>query len=512
MTQHSTAPVWTNSLQQHRGRPVDGDLTCDVCVVGAGIAGLTTAYLLAQAGREVMIVDANDSPGGGETRFTTAHLATALDDRYYDLERVRGAEAAKLAHQSHAAAISKIESIIAAEKIDCGFRRLEGHLFAARGEGKTIEKEFKAAQAAGCDVAMMPKPPIASLGNEGCLRFANQATFEPGKYMAGLWRAAEKLGVQFHGRTRVQEVEGGPSPSLKTERGLRLTAKAIVVVTNTPIHTRFALHTKLAGYTTYAIAGPVPRGSVPDALYWDTLDPYHYIRLVTSRDQNTGESDLLVIGGNDHRTGQDDHSDRRWADLESWTRERFPQFGTMKHRWSGMVMETLDGLAYIGRDPGGDANVYVAAGDSGMGMTHGTIAGLLISDLVAGRPNPWEDLYLPSRTPVRTIGDYVSENVRTARPYVDWFTGGDVASIADIPAGQGAVVRSGLTKLAVYKAAEGAVHACSAICPHLGALVRWNPGESTWDCPAHGSRFDATGKVFHGPAHCGLSKTEPPEV
>lgn len=171
-------------------------------------------------------------------------------------------------------------------------------------------------------------------------------------------------------------------------------------------------------------------------------------------------------------------------------------------------METLDGLGYIGRDPGGDQNVYVVAGDSGMGMTHGTIAGLLIPELIAGRKHPWEDLYRPGRTPVKSAGDYVSENLTTARPYVDWFTGGDVAGVADIKPGGGAIIRSGLTKLAVSRDPDGTVHACSAVCPHLGALVRWNPAERTWDCPAHGSRFDACGKVFHGPAHENLATKE----
>jgi Rieske Fe-S protein len=153
-------------------------------------------------------------------------------------------------------------------------------------------------------------------------------------------------------------------------------------------------------------------------------------------------------------------------------------------------------------------NVFLATGDSGMGMTHGTIAGMLLADLVHGRENPWAALYDPSRLPMKAVGELASEGVSTALPYTDWLTGGDVKSVGDIQPGQGAVVRRGLTKLAVYRDDAGSLHACSAVCPHLGAIVRWNPAERTWDCPAHGSRYTATGVVFHGPAHCGLGKAE----
>ena len=276
----------------------------------------------------------------------------------------------------------------------------------------------------------------------------------------------------FYGHTRARDVNGGTPAEVKTDRGATIRPNAVVVATNTPFHTRVAMHTKVAPYTTYAIAGPVPRGSVPDALFWDTLDPYHYIRLITARDRGDRDAstDLLLVGGDDHKTGQDPDPGSRWDDLEVWTRERFPQFGEATHRWSGMVMETLDGLAYIGADPTGEKNVYLATGDSGMGMTHGTIAGMLLTDLILGRPNPWTELYDPSRLPVRATGEYVSEGANMARQYADWLTGGDVKSVDEIKSGQGAVVRRGLTKVAVYpRRARARCTHYSAVCPHLGA-------------------------------------------
>jgi glycine/D-amino acid oxidase-like deaminating enzyme/nitrite reductase/ring-hydroxylating ferredoxin subunit len=510
MSKQSTDPAWKDPLKEFKGPPLTGDLVVDVCVVGAGMAGITTAYLLAQAGRKVAILDHAECPGGGETRFTTAHLASAIDDRFTEVARVRGKEAARLAHESHAAAIDRIETNCKVEGIECGFRRLEGHLFPAPGDEKLILAEAEAAKEAGCAVQLLPEVPVPSLGRGPCLRFANQGTFEPSRYMAGLWAACAKRGVTFYGRTRARDVNGGQPAEVKTERGATVRANAVVVATNTPFHTRVTTHTKVAPYSTYAIAGPVPRGSVPDALFWDTLDPYHYIRLITHRDQDdrAADSDLLLVGGADHRTGQDPDPGKRWDDLEQWTRERFSQFGGATYRWSGMVMETLDGLGYIGADPSGEKNVYIATGDSGMGMTHGTIAGILLSDLILGRSNPWQTLYDPNRLPVKAAGEYVSEGASMALPYADWLTGGDVKSVDEIKPGQGAVVRRGLTKLAVYRDDSGRLQACSAVCPHLGAIVRWNPAEKTWDCPAHGSRYTATGEVFHGPAHCGLGRAE----
>ena len=505
MARHSTDPAWLDPLQSVHSPPLTADVTADVCVIGAGIAGLTTAYRLAGDGKSVVLLDAGSAPGSGETRYTTGHLASAIDDRFTAVAHIRGADAARLAYESHSAAIDRIEANVRAEGIDCGFRRLEGHLFPVNGDTKTIDDEFEAAKAAGCAVERLSSLPASALGQGPCLRFDNQGTFEPSRYMAGLWAAASGRGVKLFANTRATGVDGGKPATVKTDKGPSVTAAAVVVATNTPVHTTFAMHTKLAPYMTYAIAGPVPRGTLPDALFWDTGDPYHYVRLITARDQDSRTTDLLLVGGADHKVGQDADPGRRWDDLEAWTKARFPDFGPVKHNWSGMVMETLDGLAYIGPDPTGEDNVFLAAGDSGMGLTHGTIAGMLLADMILGRPNPWAELYTPGRLPFKSGADYASENVNVARQYADWFTGGDVKAVEEIKPGCGAVVRRGLTKLAVFRESDGTIHVRSAVCPHLSGIVRWNPAEGTWDCPCHGSRFKAnSGEVIHGPATGGL--------
>ncbi|HYY62097.1 MAG TPA: FAD-dependent oxidoreductase [Burkholderiales bacterium] len=472
--------------------PLDRDLTVDVCVVGAGIAGLTTAYLLAQAGKLVAVLD--DGPlAGGITQVTTAHLVNMHDDRYYEVERLHGTEGARLAAQSHSAAIDRIESIIAKEGIGCDFVRLDGYLFLAEGDKpESLEKELEAAQRAGLGaVTRAERAPFASFDTGPCLRFPNQGQFHPLKYLAALGRAiARDRGRIFCG-THADYVEGGSPAVVGCGRHV-VTCDAVVVATNVPINDRVAIHTKQAPYMTYVIGARVPYGSVPRILSWDTGDPYHYIRT---------HDDLLIIGGEDHKSGQAHDSPERHARLEAWARSRFPMMGPLEFAWGGQIMETVDYLAFIGRNPADHDNVFVATGDSGMGITHGTIAGMLISDLVLGRENPWAKLYDPARKTVRAAREYASENLNVARQYGEWLTAGDVKSVNEIAPDSGAVMRRGLKKIAVYRDEKGELHEHSAACPHLGCIVQWNRAEKTWDCPCHGSRFDRFGHVINGPAN-----------
>jgi Rieske Fe-S protein len=221
-----------------------------------------------------------------------------------------------------------------------------------------------------------------------------------------------------------------------------------------------------------------------------------------------GGYDLLIAGGEDHKTGQADDTALRHARLESWTRTRFPMIEDIEFIWGGQWMKTIDGLAFIGRNPLDAENVFVVTGDSGMGMTHGTIAGMLLTDLILGKQNPWATLYDPSRKPIRAAGVFAQENINVARQYLDWLTPGEVKSERDIEPGCGSVLRRGLTKVAVYRDEKGTAHEMSAVCPHLGCIVHWNSAEKSWDCPCHGSRFDKLGKVINGPSNTDLERAE----
>ncbi len=332
------------------------------------------------------------------------------------------------------------------------------------------------------------------------------------KYLEGLARAIKSYGGRIFTGSHAAEIEGGTRSHIKTSDGFTVTAGSIVVATNTPVNDIVAIHTKQAPYLSYVIGARVPSGSVVRALYWDTLDPYHYVRLqtVSAAESRSGEGyDLLIVGGEDHKTGQADDGAERYARLERWTRERFPMAEAIMYRWSGQVMETVDGVAFIGRNPGDSENVYIATGDSGQGMTHGTIAGILLTDLIMGRQCSWVPLYDPSRVTLSAAGEFAKENINVAAQYVaDYLSGGEVDSAEDIAPDKGAIIRRGLTKIAAYRDETGELHEMSAVCTHLGCIVAWNSGEKTWDCPCHGSRFDRFGRVFNGPANIDLRPVE----
>ncbi len=503
--------MWLDTARPARRPPLTADTRADVCVIGAGIAGVTTAYLLGKEGRSVVLIE-DGTPGCGMTGMTTAHLSDVIDDRYTEMIRLHGEDGAQLACDSHRSAIARIESICQQEQIDAEFRRVSGYLFLSPEHDESfLDEEMDAARHACLEVEKLTRAPVEGFESGPCLHFPRQAQFHPLKYLNGVLDAFTRGGGRLYGGVRAIKVHGGSTAEVETAAGPRIIAKAVVVATNSPFVDLFAIHTKQAPYYSYVVAARLPHGAVTPALYWDTHDPYHYVRLqrTTSRElvgDNGDPVDLLIVGGEDHKTAQESDTEERFTALETWMRQHYPAAGPIEFRWSGQVMETQDGLAFIGRNPLDANNVYVATGDSGMGMTHGTIAGMLICDLIQGRPNRWASLYDPSRIRAGAVGDFLRENLNVAAQYGAWLTPGEVKSVDEITPNTGAVIREGPTKIAVFRDEAGAVHRLSAVCTHLGCIVAWNKAASTWDCPCHGSRFDASGRVVNGPASQDLKK------
>jgi glycine/D-amino acid oxidase-like deaminating enzyme/nitrite reductase/ring-hydroxylating ferredoxin subunit len=443
--------------------------------------------------------------GRGMSARTTAHLAFELDDYFHELAKSHGRNAARLWRESQSAAVDRIEAIVAQEGLACDFARVDGYLVPARSEDTgLLRKELLAAREAGIVDAEWLEVSRSPAAEQPAIRFPRQARFHPLKYLDGLVGVLQRRGARLHDLTAIASLEEESGHVVaKTDDGWRVRATQVVVATNTPFHLKIPVHTKQAPYRTFAIAGRVPPGSVPRALYWDAADPYHYVRLA-----DTAEGELLIVGGEDHKTGHHDDAEERWRCLEEWTRARFPLEAVL-HRWSGQVLEPVDSLAFLGRDPAGLENVYVATGDSGHGMTHGTIAGLLITDLIAGRENAWATLYDPSRITVSAGREFLRENLNVAAQYADWVKAGDAAASGEVLPGDGAVLRRGLKLIAAFRDETGRLHERSATCPHLGCVVDWNRAEKTWDCPCHGSRFAAVdGRVLNGPAVSGLAAVE----
>ncbi|HEU4602944.1 MAG TPA: FAD-dependent oxidoreductase [Steroidobacteraceae bacterium] len=499
--------LWSATASMPVYPPLSANLSVEVCVIGAGIAGLTAAYQLARQGVSVAVIEAL-GVGEGETGHTTAHIAVP-DDRYSHIEESYGGDAAKQVADSFAAAAELIESVVADEHIDCEFRRLDGFLFACNAtQQQSLEAELAAARRAGVAVGRTDRLPFDARVDGPFLCFPNQAQFHPLRYLAGLARAVEKRRAAIYCGSRALDIEEtADGVNVKTPTG-RVHADAVVVATNTPFNDRVSIHVKQNAYQTYVVASLIKKGAIPPMLLWDDGDPYHYVRIAEGTDE---EHDLLIVGGSDHKTGQEPDPQEHYRAIEEWTREHFPQAGPAAYRWSGEVMEPLDGIAYLGRNPG-SKNVYVITGDSGNGISHGTIGGMLVADLILGKQNPWLSIYDPSRKPLKEAVEFIKEQTNIAAQYTDWISSGDEPNAAALLPGEGALIRHGLKKVAVFRDEHGALHCHSAKCPHLGCVVQWNATEQTWDCPCHGSRFSAYGSVLHGPAVSGLATLEDDEL
>jgi glycine/D-amino acid oxidase-like deaminating enzyme/nitrite reductase/ring-hydroxylating ferredoxin subunit len=525
-TSGKSESLWFANIRPIKFTKLTRNISTDVVIIGGGIAGMTTAYLLSKAEKKVILVE-DGYIGSGETGRTTAHITHALDDRYYNLEKIHGKQGAQKAAESHTAAINLIESIAKEEKIDCEFQRLDGFLFLDPSDKKeSLDKELEATHNAGiASTGIIQQSPLPSFDTGPCLRFPNQAQFQPLKYLAGLADAiTNKYKGEIFTETHAQEIDfNDTATTIKTLEGYTINATKIVIATNAPIVNETSkIYDKQEPYRTYVIGASIKKDSVPKGLYWDTGDqnsknsvpPYHYIRIQNV--ENSESNDLLIVGGEDHKTGEtnDGSYEERFGTLETWTRKRFP-IENIKYKWSGQVMEPMDSLAFIGHNPGNNSkNLYIATGDSGNGITHGTIAGMILSDSILGRHNPWQDLYDPSRqiqTYTTTQGNEASslpssssegKQQEEQQQQVE-ATSPPFSNILDsLSSEQGTVLED--KKITVYKDKTGNSHTYSAVCTHLGCTVAWNSLEKSFDCPCHGSRFSNRGKVINGPANANL--------
>jgi glycine/D-amino acid oxidase-like deaminating enzyme/nitrite reductase/ring-hydroxylating ferredoxin subunit len=507
-----TKSLWMRIEVLPDASSLDGNLKADTLIVGSGFCGLSAAYELSQAGQKVIVVD-RGSIAGGMTSRTTAHLAPICDDGLSTLVSLRGLETAKLFQQSQAAAVDRIEAIVDRHAIHCDFRRLDGYLFPAmemdRDEARKEQaKEFEAAHKVGAAVEHAHGVPLKGFKSAPALRYPAQATFHPLKYLRAVAQAILDAGGQIFANsavTKIEEMKGGVR--VVTDGGSRVTADRAIFATNAPINDRLEIHSKMAPYRTYAMAFTVPRDTLPDALYWDMADPYHYIRLQPGQ----GSSDYLIVGGEDHKSGEADDGNRRFDAIESWIRGLVPALGKEVHRWSGQVMSTIDHCAFIGRNPGSE-RVFVSTGDSGQGITHGALAGMLLKDLILHESSPWEKTYDPARKTVKGIVNYVSENVTALKNFAENFLPGDLdfESLDRLKPGEGGILHDGMHRLAACRDKDGTLHVQSGVCTHLGCHVNWNSTEQCWDCPCHGSQFAPDGTVLNGPALAPLTEAKAP--
>lgn len=400
------ATIWHDGASLPVFPPLQGDTRADVCVIGAGIGGLTTAYLLLREGKSVVVID-SAGIGAGETGRSTAHMFPP-DERFAALERQFGTAKAALVADSYRRATDCVESIIRIEHIDCEFERLDGFLFNPHGEwDPVLDSEYAVTSRLGLDVRRFERVPGLHFDTGPCLRFARQAQFHPLKYLAGLARAIIQRGGRIHDRTRALDIYGDASlQTVDTEHG-EVMAGAVVIATNTPFSERFLAPGRQQPWDSYVVGLRVPKDALPRCLMWDTGKPYYYVRLASAPAGSAPSAvnyDLLLVGGQDHPSDQPAPAQQRYDEIEAWARARFPNAGPVGYRWSGRVMEPHDGLALLGRNPMDEDNVYIITGDSGNGMTHCTAGAILVTDLVLGRAHRWSSLYSPARMPGADCG------------------------------------------------------------------------------------------------------------
>lgn len=483
--------------------PLTRDVIVDVAVVGGGITGVTAALLLKQRGYRVALLE-RDRIGRGDTGHTTAHLTAMLDRRPADLVQALGADHAGAALESGYAALDQIARVVRDFGMRCGFDWVPGVLHARPGDPDvddtraSLAADLAALDDLGIDAAW--DDAVAPFGTPG-VRVDRQARIRPHLYVRHLAALVHGDGSAVYEHTAVAEWSEGPR--LTTAGGV-VTADRLVMATHAPMAGLASstlgdlAQTRVAAYTTYALRARVPRGAVPDALFWDTGDPYRFLRV-----NPRAAHDDLIFGGGDHKTGQRGDDADPHGELEQALRALVPG-AVVDRRWSGQVWESIDGLPFIGESAPGQ---FSATGFSGNGLTFGTLAAMMAADWVTGVVNPWQDLFAWSRAGLLAGGvrNYVRENADY--PYYrirDALVGPRGRSLRAIPRGQGAVVDVGERVVAAYRDDEGTLWQRDAACTHKGCRVAWNESDRTWDCPCHGSRFAPSGAVVAGPATDGL--------
>ncbi|HEX7897498.1 MAG TPA: FAD-dependent oxidoreductase [Planctomycetota bacterium] len=493
-------PVWSRRFTPSRFPPLTRDLTVDVAIIGAGITGLTAAWQLRKAGLKVAVLDLH-GVARGATGHTSGHL-TALPDRPLGaLVSAHGIESAEAAVRAGLEAIAHIRATAEELGAPVAFERVPGFRFSETRDGaRALRDETELARRLGLDATYTRDVPVP-FRVRGALRLDGQAEFDPVAYVEALAEAVDGPGGAVFADTRVTEIEDGTTCRVAAPP-YSVFARSVIEATHTPLNLNLAVQTRVAPVTSYVLALRLDE-EPPAALLWDDADPYHYLRRAHG---------LLLAGGADHKTGQEDDPESRYAELLAWVRARFTP-RAVERRWSFGLFEPADGLPYIGRDPGRE-RVFLASGYAGNGLTFGTIAGLLLSDLVRGRESKWRDLFSPARIkPLASVRDVLRENLNVAWHLIaDRLRRDEADGLPPLAAGEGRILDVDSRKAAVYRDENNRLHVLSAVCRHAGCVVRWNPAAKTWDCPCHGGRYLPDGRVLCGPPTQDLRRAPAPDV
>jgi glycine/D-amino acid oxidase-like deaminating enzyme/nitrite reductase/ring-hydroxylating ferredoxin subunit len=476
-----------------------GDVSADVAVLGGGITGLTAAVLLKRLGKRVVLIESRRI-AEGVTGHTTAKVTSQHKLIYDTLVERHGEQKARLYAEANEAAIDRIASFVDEKEIDCEFRRLPAYVYTeSREMVPQLEAEVEAAQKVRLPASFVEEVPLP-FPVEGALRFNDQAQFHIRKYLLPLAEEIPGEGSHLFENTRALDVREGIQCRVDTNRG-RVIAKDVIVATHIPFIFKGEFWAKATPQRKYGIAARVEQTVASEGIFISAESPTRSVRTAS----RNGETMLIVVGET-HKTGEEPDTEQRYKNLEEWARERFG-VRRFENRWSSQDYYSFDGLPYVGRIGSGSEHIYVATAFSAWGITNGTAAAMLLSDLIAGKENEWSRLYDPTRTSPLTAKGFYKESLKEAVHFAkDRFRG---TGIVDAEPGEGKIIGRPGDQSAVYRDLQGEVHAVSARCTHLGCIVSWNAAEKSWDCPCHGSRFSIDGAVLQGPAVRDLKKKEP---
>jgi len=490
---------WLATTPESSYPPLSGDIHIDVAILGGGIVGITTAFLLKEAGLSSVAVIEADRIIKGVTGHTTAKVTSQHGLIYDRLISKFGKEQAQQYADSNQAAIEKIASIISSKGIDCDFVRMPAYVYASSEESiVNIRNEVDAAQSLGLPASFESDLPLP-FKTYGAVLFGNQAQFHPRKYLCALAKEIEGDGCHIFEKTRALKLEGDGPIKIITNKGI-IKANKVIQATHFPIHDKPGLlFQRLYQSRSYALGVRIEE-PFPQGMFISAEEPIRSLRSQPAR-----ESELIIVSGDGHRTGEGNEIDH-YQNLEKWIRSIYP-VNSIDYHWSTQDVISVDHVPYIGQITSGNENLYIATGFRKWGMTTGTAAAMILTDMILGKSNPWEEVYNPSRfKPLESAKTFFSQVAEATKGLVGERIIPTHENASQILPGEGAIVKIEGERVAAYRDEAGVLHTLDPSCKHMGCIVSWNSAEKTWDCPCHGSRYSATGKVIKSPAVYSLSE------